>query len=117
MFYKMQIIYDEGRDVYILWNRWGRIGEQGAFQRTPYNTKEEAISEFRKIFKKKSGNVWEERDSKLLYIILEFEQKHGKYLLLKFKSTKASYSDFLKPFDLTVSPKSLLATEIYSIIS
>lgn len=67
MFYKMQVIHDHGRDVYILWNRWGRIGEDGASQRTPFGSFEEATSEFKKIFKKKSGNVWEERQSKIKF--------------------------------------------------
>ena len=63
MFYKMQVIHDQGRDVYILWNRWGRIGDDGASQRTPFNSAEEATGEFKKIFKKKSGNAWEDRAS------------------------------------------------------
>jgi hypothetical protein len=38
LFYKIQLIHDKGRDVYILYTRWGRIGEVGASQRTPFPT-------------------------------------------------------------------------------
>lgn len=36
------------------------MGETGQFQKTPFPTPEEAIAEFKKIFKAKSGNVWDE---------------------------------------------------------
>src|SRR5690606_1205947 len=49
MFYRMQVIHDVMKDMYILWNRWGRIGEEGAYQRTPFNSLEEASKEFKKI--------------------------------------------------------------------
>ena len=45
LFYKMQVIYDEGRDIWILFTRWGRIGEEGAFQKTPY-PREECFEQF-----------------------------------------------------------------------
>ena len=63
MFYKMQVIHDQGRDVFILWNRWGRIGEDGASQRTPFNSFDESTAEFKKIFKSKTGNNLDERSS------------------------------------------------------
>ncbi len=44
--------------MFVLFTRWGRVGETGQFQRTPFNTKEEAVNEFCKIFKQKSGNAW-----------------------------------------------------------
>ena len=42
----------------VLFTRWGRIGDIGQFQKTPFGTKEDAIAEFKKIFKSKSGNDW-----------------------------------------------------------
>lgn len=36
LFYKMQLVYDSNRKLYILWTRWGRIGESGDFQQTPF---------------------------------------------------------------------------------
>jgi predicted DNA-binding WGR domain protein len=58
-FYKMQMVYDSNRDLYIVLTRYGRIGEQGINQRTPFNTAEDAKKEFCTIFKQKSANDWE----------------------------------------------------------
>jgi predicted DNA-binding WGR domain protein len=29
VFYKMQLLYDTNRDLYVVFTRWGRIGETG----------------------------------------------------------------------------------------
>lgn len=58
-FYKMQMVYDNNRDLYIVLTRYGRIGETGMNQRTPFNTVDDAKKEFATIFKQKSGNEWE----------------------------------------------------------
>jgi hypothetical protein len=29
VFYKMQLLYDSNRDLYVVFTRWGRIGEPG----------------------------------------------------------------------------------------
>lgn len=29
VFYKMQLLYDTNRDLYVVFTRWGRIGEEG----------------------------------------------------------------------------------------
>ncbi len=57
-FYKMQVIHNTEKNLYILFTCWGRIGDEGQYQRTPYGTIEEATQEFAKIFKAKSGNEW-----------------------------------------------------------
>ena len=56
-----------------MFTNWGRIGgyEQGQFQNTPHGTMEQAVEEFEKIFKAKSGNEWAKRDN--------FEAKPKKY--------------------------------------
>eukprot|EP00049_Salpingoeca_infusionum_P005521 m.93150 g.93150 ORF g.93150 m.93150 type:complete len:2953 (-) comp12996_c0_seq1:137-8995(-) len=74
-FYRMQVLYNRVQDLYLLWTRWGRVGETGMHQQTPYGTKEEAIAEFCKVFKQKSANHWDQRH--------EFEWKKGKYLMQK----------------------------------
>lgn len=51
VFYKMQLLYDTNRDLYVVFTRWGRIGENGMNQRTPFNKVDEAKEEFKKIFK------------------------------------------------------------------
>lgn len=58
-FYKMQMVYDSNRDLFIVLTRYGRIGDVGINQRTPFNTAEDAKKEFATIFKQKSGNDWE----------------------------------------------------------
>lgn len=50
LFYRMQIVIDRSRALPILLTRWGRIGEEGAFQKTPFSTVKEAVAEFKKIF-------------------------------------------------------------------
>ena len=41
-FYKMQMVYDSNRELFIVLTRYGRIGEEGMHQRSPFNTVEEA---------------------------------------------------------------------------
>lgn len=57
-FYKMQIVREKNKDLYVLFTRWGRIGDRGQFQHTPFFSIEEASKEFCKIFKSKTGNEW-----------------------------------------------------------
>lgn len=44
--------------MYLLFTRWGRIGDNGQFQQTPFPQLSDAIKEFRKIFRAKTGNDW-----------------------------------------------------------
>ena len=76
-FYRMQIWKDAYKDLWILFTNWGRIERYGCgqHQNTPYSKPEEAEEEFRKIFKSKSGNDWDD--------IEKFENKNGKYRLVK----------------------------------
>ena len=42
-----------------MFTNWGRIGDDnGQYQNTPFGKEEQAILEFEKIFKAKSGNEW-----------------------------------------------------------
>ena len=50
------MLYDSIRDLYIVFTRWGRIGEDGMNQRTPFVNVEEAKKDFCSIFKAKTGN-------------------------------------------------------------
>ena len=34
-FYQMQLIHEKRKDLYVLFNRWGRVGDEGLMQRTP----------------------------------------------------------------------------------
>ncbi|XP_066280586.1 poly [ADP-ribose] polymerase tankyrase-like isoform X1 [Branchiostoma lanceolatum] len=73
-FYKMQVIHQKGKDMYILMNRWGRVGDSGQFQRTPFLKAEDAVKEFCKIFKAKTGNNWKD--------VKNFQKQHKKYHLV-----------------------------------
>ena len=98
MFYFIQLIHDLGQDMYIVTTQFGRIGEEGANQRSPFNSIDEAKKEFSKIFKSKTGNLWEERE--------RFDRKKGKYMLLKYNKIKLKPSELLKPFEYEKCPKS-----------
>lgn len=76
-FYRAQIWKEQHKDLYVLFTNWGRIQSWGSgqFQNTPYSTPQEAIAEFEKIFKAKTGNNWEDRDN--------FENKPKKYRIVK----------------------------------
>ena len=81
-FYKMQLLYNQPQDLFLLWNRWGRIGTRGEYQQTPQTSQEVAVKEFKSIFKSKTGNPWESRTAEL------FEAKPGKYTINRAKQGK-----------------------------
>ena len=62
LFYRMQLVVDRSRDLPILLTRWGRIGEEGAFQKTPFSSVQEAVAEFKKIFEQKTSSKWVPKD-------------------------------------------------------
>ncbi|KAJ3018291.1 hypothetical protein HKX48_002982 [Thoreauomyces humboldtii] len=74
-FYKMQLAHDRLRNSYVLLTRFGGLGEDGMHQRTPFPTAQEAILEFTKIFKTKSGNVWDPTPAGAE----SYERKPGRY--------------------------------------
>ena len=109
MFYFIQLVHDLGKDMYIVTTQFGRIGEEGANQRSPFNTLDEAKEEFGKIFKSKTGNNWEQRNN--------FERIKGKYMLLSYNKIQLKPNELLKPFDYKKCPKSNLDnTEIHSLL-
>ena len=80
-FYKMQVVYQKAQDLYILFTRWGRIGSNGQYQHTPFQKKAEAITEFGKIFRSKTGNYWSN--------VKSFEKQPKKYRLVEPERTSA----------------------------
>ena len=98
MFYFIQLIHDKGKGLYIVTTQFGRIGEEGANQRSPFNNIEEAKEDFKKIFKSKTGNLWENKNN--------FEKQKGKYMLLKFNDVQLTHKELLKPFDYNTCPES-----------
>ena len=109
MFYFIQLIHDLGKNIYIVTTEFGRIGEEGANQRSPFNDLLEAKKEFEKIFKQKTGNLWENREN--------FERIKGKYMLLKFNKVKMNQKELLKNFDYDACKfKSTNVKEIYDLL-
>eukprot|EP01125_Pyxidicula_operculata_P008837 TRINITY_DN292_c0_g1_i1.p1 TRINITY_DN292_c0_g1~~TRINITY_DN292_c0_g1_i1.p1 ORF type:complete len:2964 (-),score=944.30 TRINITY_DN292_c0_g1_i1:25-8748(-) len=97
-FYIMQVVREKVKDMYLLFNRWGRIGDEGTNQKTPFASKEEAIAEFAKVFKTKTGNIWKKD--------LEFEKKPGKWRLIPISRTTKDYSKMkLKRWKLNECPE------------
>ncbi|CAF3244348.1 unnamed protein product [Rotaria sp. Silwood2] len=76
-FYRMQIIKHKSKtNLYLLFTRWGRIGDgDGQYQLTPYSLFDECRQEFCKIFREKTGNLWENTD--------QFQNKPKKYTLIQ----------------------------------
>lgn len=91
-FYKMQMVYDSNRELYIVLTRYGRIGEDGMNQRTPFNTVEEAKKEFSTIFKQKTSNEWETAHK-------NFVKQPKKYCLVHVNYAQVKHTDYLAPFD------------------
>ncbi len=71
----MQLVKDNLKDLTILLTRWGRIGEEGAFQKTPFSKEEEALKEFAKIFEQKTHNRWMD--------VNNFKKKWRKFQLMQ----------------------------------
>ncbi|KAI9010901.1 ankyrin repeat-containing domain protein [Phycomyces nitens] len=94
MFYKMSIIYNKLIDVYILWTRWGAFGETGMHQKTPFLTKEQVVMEFKALFRAKTGNLWDDKES-------NFVSKPGRYMLIPAKRDKEDV--ILEEFDFRQS--------------
>ncbi|KAI8907521.1 ankyrin repeat-containing domain protein [Powellomyces hirtus] len=119
VFYKMQVVYNRVQDSYILLTRFGGVGETGMHQRTPYPTEAEAVAEFEKIFKSKTGNPWEHRGPDL------FQPKPGKYNpvrpserksvqvpTLDFKTRPAHVADSVQSFFRIISNIPALGTAV-----
>ena len=73
-FYKLQLIRNKGKDIYLLLTKWGRIGDTGQHQETPFPTLAGCKSEFVKVFKSKTKNDWGDLES--------FVNHPGKYRLV-----------------------------------
>jgi len=103
-FYHMQLIHEKVKDLYVLFTRWGRIGETGMYQRTPQGSREEALKEWGKLFKSKSGNDWAKRD--------EFEKQPKRYALLSLENAGLKRAELLKPFAEKPAVESKLSSSL-----
>lgn len=122
IFYKMQLLQDKITKIYILWTRWGRLGDDGEYQRTPFNSLEEAEKEFKKVFLQKTGNKWDD--------VSNYEEKPKKFKLkeldgkaivklkdkVEFTSSSMDTQMLLEPFRLKKSPESKLSQELQDLL-
>ncbi|KAJ3073118.1 hypothetical protein HDU98_002207 [Podochytrium sp. JEL0797] len=113
-FYIMQILWNRLQDLHFLFNKWGdasilrtngQTHDYGQFQKTPFNTKEDAIKEFKKVFKSKTGNEWDMAD--------DFTKKPGKYVLVKTVKKRAVK---VKPIDYEGVPASKLDGSVGEVV-
>lgn len=60
-YYIVQLLKEKKNGYLTLWTRWGRLGDRGQNQKTPFRLDEKnAVKEFKKIIKQKAGLVWED---------------------------------------------------------
>ncbi len=77
-------------------------------QRTPFTTAKEAVTEFCKIFRSKTGNIFQD-------ITFEtFVKKPKKYRLMKIERTQKKTHELLKPFVWEKCIQSTLSKDLQS---
>ncbi|KAI9348741.1 poly polymerase catalytic domain-containing protein [Zopfochytrium polystomum] len=105
--YKMQVLYNRLQKLYFMFNLWGALGSDWSamYQKTPFNSKEECVAEFKKVFKSKTGNEWDPRG--------EFVDQPGKYVLPKtVKKRRVN----IKKLNLDSNVKSKLDTGVKEVM-
>lgn len=86
-FYIIQLISDG--TLYFIWTRWGRVGENGSNNLANCGNLETGVSEFKKKFKAKTGNKWEDIDA--------FKSKNEKYTLVETNEKEGQTNDDSTP--------------------
>ena len=109
-FYRMQIIKHKNKNsLYFLFTRWGRIGDDGQYQLTPYSTLDECRQEFLKVFREKTGNHWKDTN--------QFELKSKKYTLITLNECERyKYSNIPINFNQLQSDKVNQSSKLQSIV-
>ena len=77
-------------------------------QRTPFDSKDNAMKEFEKIFKEKTGNIFSE--------IANFTKVDKKYNLVKLQQSNFEYTELLKNFDWDKCPKPKINRKVVHLI-
>ena len=95
VFYHIQLLKNEKRNMYNLITRWGEFGESGQYQNTPFTNIEEAIKEFNKIFWTKTKNNWEQIKNNFDL----FEKKQNKYEILNLTNKRPEINDIIDYFN------------------
>jgi len=82
-FYIIQILHNTGKNKYSVWTRWGRVGENGKSNNKECGDSDEAIKEFKKSFKSKTGNNWGSA----------FVHKNEKYCIIEVEDKEETTND------------------------
>lgn len=64
-FYRMQLLKNTTTGTWCTWTRWGRVGENGQSAILGSGSFSEAMVQFEKKFKDKTGNTWADRNGPL----------------------------------------------------
>uniref|UniRef100_A0A6F9DBH5 Poly [ADP-ribose] polymerase n=1 Tax=Phallusia mammillata TaxID=59560 RepID=A0A6F9DBH5_9ASCI len=107
-FFRMQVIHQKGKNLYMFFTRWGMIGERGNWQTSPFTTPANAIKEFAKYFKLKTANEWRSINS--------FKPQTRKYHLVAADVQRQKGVADLE-FDLHTDIQSLLGKELQDVFS
>ncbi|GAM25600.1 hypothetical protein SAMD00019534_087750 [Acytostelium subglobosum LB1] len=110
-FYILQLLHNKNIDTFVLFNCFGRIGQSGQFQKTAYS-KDEAILEFGKIFKSKTGQTFAKFDD-----ATPFVRVPEKYNLQKIDRHEHKRREVLKPFKMNKYPPSKLPLALQDVMS
>lgn len=86
-FYIIQLLTDN--NLYYVWTRWGRVGENGLNNLANCGDLKSGISEYKKKFKAKTGNKWED--------ISSFKSQDGKYTLVETDDKEGQTNDDSTP--------------------
>ncbi len=95
VYYHIQLLVNEKKQMYNLITHWGRFGDSGQYQNTPFTSLDEAIKEYNKIFSSKTKNNWEEIKNNFD----KFEKKPKKYEILKFTDKKPEINNIMDYFN------------------
>ncbi|XP_067678954.1 poly [ADP-ribose] polymerase tankyrase-like isoform X2 [Haliotis asinina] len=99
-FYQIQLVHQPDEDQFILFTRWGRVGDNGHCQHTPYQVKEEAVREFCEIFQAKTGNKWTD--------VKNFENKPREYHIVHNKKRRQGHPQT----DIEIKHKSIMKSDL-----
>ena len=92
----MGSVYQLGKDPVNV----GVVIFPGQYQNTPFNNAEQAVAEFEKIFKQKTGNQWSDREN--------FEKKSFKYRLVEHEVRKqVKWKDIKLDLDFSLTASNL----------
>ncbi|WKY13160.1 hypothetical protein Q1695_004182 [Nippostrongylus brasiliensis] len=90
-FYRIELMKRRDTDLWILFTNWGRIGMgRGEFQTTPFSSIDDAMKEFKSVWRSKTGQDWGPLD--------QFQVLPKKYRLVETVKKISNLSDISLQF-------------------